>query len=189
VTTQNREFVAHSLAVHLNPDRTCRAADESRHEPSGDHANRKQSLGLTGHRAKPLTGIGDAWGKLMKLRGSFSKLARLSGLSTLAVSIGAVTSAASYVQPSPPQAIDDSAVARLKVENGQLYLADRSGSFTALELGSTPEAAELAALLSRLAPDGSPVTVPVGRLIVADGGMSASSARSEKAKRKTSSGK
>lgn len=125
----------------------------------------------------------------MKLRGFFSKLTRLSGLSTLAVSLGAVTSAASHVEPSPPQAIDDSAVARLKVENGHLYLADRNGSFRALELGRTPEAAEFAALLSRLTPDGSPVTVPVGRLIVADGGMSASSSRSEEAKRKTSSGK
>jgi hypothetical protein len=125
----------------------------------------------------------------MKLPGLFSKLARLSGLSTLAVSIGAVTSAASHVEPSPPQAINASGVARVKVEDGQIYLADRNGSFRPLELGGTPEAAELATLLSRLTPDGSPVTVPVGRLIVADGGMSASSSRSEEAKRKTSSGK
>ena len=125
----------------------------------------------------------------MKPPGLFSKLARLSGLSTLAVGIGAVTSAASHVEPSPPQAINDPGFARVKVEDGQIYLADRTGSFRALELGGTPEAAELATLLSRLTPDGSPVTVPVGRLIVADGGMSASSSRSEEAKRKTSSGK
>lgn len=124
----------------------------------------------------------------MGLRGFFSTLARLSGWSTLAVGIGAASTAAAPVPQAPSRAVEDPGFARIKAENGQIHLADRNGVFRTLTLGDTPEAAELAALLSRLAPDGSPATVPVGRLIVADGGTSSSASRTDEAKRKASSG-
>jgi hypothetical protein len=125
----------------------------------------------------------------MTSRGLFSKLARLSSWSTLAVGIGAASNVVADVGQTPAQAINASGVAQLKIENGRVYLADSDGLFRSLTLGSTPEAAEFTELLSRLSPDGSIATVPVGRLIVADGGQSSSASRTTEAQRKSSSGK
>jgi hypothetical protein len=61
----------------------------------------------------------------------------------------------------------------LKRENGSLLISEHGGPFERLDLGDTPEAAELRRLLDKLAPDGSVVSVPIDNRIVADGGVSA----------------
>jgi hypothetical protein len=61
----------------------------------------------------------------------------------------------------------------LKRENGSLLISERGGPFERLDLGDTPEAADLWNLLQKLSPDGSAVRVPIDRHVVADGGVSA----------------
>jgi hypothetical protein len=72
---------------------------------------------------------------------------------------------------APPSEYDGTAV--LKRENGVLLISERGGPFERLNLGDTPEAADLWNLLQKLAPDGSAVRIPIDRRIVADGGVSA----------------
>jgi hypothetical protein len=103
------------------------------------------------------------------------KWLRNSWRTTLVAGVSALFSPAFAPKASasvPSDRSDGSVI--LKRENGALLISERGSPFQPLNLGDTPEAAELHNLFRKLSPNGSAVRIPVDRRIVADGGMGAS---------------
>ena len=89
---------------------------------------------------------------------------------------GAATSDVSPLGSAPPQkehgaALDEVVV---RTQGDKVYVSERGGSFQELALGNTPEALYLRKLLDEAGASTGPISVPVGSIIVANGGSGVS---------------
>lgn len=58
----------------------------------------------------------------------------------------------------------------IRTEGGKVYVSQGGGAFRELSVGDTPEGAYLKQLLGELGAAGSSISVPVGSIVVANGG-------------------
>ena len=71
---------------------------------------------------------------------------------------------------------------KLRLFNNKIYISDQQKAFQELDLGNTPEAKRVRALLNKLLPDGGTVTLPLGPSVVADGGAMGTWSRPQRPK-------
>jgi hypothetical protein len=105
-------------------------------------------------------------------------LQRLPKWGAFALSFGALFAADGRAEKSEYQRLGTNSVPRsvglqavaMRIEGGKIYISQRGGDFEELPLGDTQQAAHLRELLREAGAAEYPVSVPVGSMIVANGG-------------------